>query len=648
MKNLVFGCTVAVFGLFCASVVRGATDWSAQDYDLYPGDFDGDGKTDLLYVSKDPAKASGIARSDASGAPNTQWQSWPSGFLGIPWHSNQYAVLVADFNGDGKADIFLQRNSPGDHFLLLTDANGKIVGISQTVANSAMGLTWSADQHKIIAGDFNGDAKADLFLQATNVAGTNAVVYANSNGQFIGGPQQTWTDSSWGAFKWSAKDSNIFAGDFNGDGRSDLLIQAKPTIVMVDYDIPIPVPTYKPNTFGVVLSQGGTTPFQQMGVQQWSRNTNGVDWSPNVATIIVGNFNGQGGSDVLLQAVTSGRSNYLLTGNASGAVFSSATSISANVSIAVRDTRLIVGNFDGSGGAGIYIQANNPGGSNYYANSVTSNISASSHDPGVVTGIFPATAVGRISGAAGVLPTGQATYAFPLDFPAGINGFTPALSVSYRSNASPGLFGPRWDLSGLSSISRCARTYAQDGSGGNFALQVADPYCLDGNRLRWVQGSPTYALEGSQFRTELETYSLIVSHGTAGNGPAWFEVKGKDGLTYEYGNSTDSRTTVSDGIPSVPSSTVRIWYLNKIRDRSGNYISVTYGGATTGFVRSPATIVYGGNSTIAPAYTINFEYASVNWEAYAPLMMLPGGGSIRKQSHPGDYTQVWLIASPII
>ena len=65
----------------CASA--GATDWSAADYDLYPGDFDGEGKTDMLYVAKDVSKASGIARSDGSG-PNEPYQTWPSNAFGIP------------------------------------------------------------------------------------------------------------------------------------------------------------------------------------------------------------------------------------------------------------------------------------------------------------------------------------------------------------------------------------------------------------------------------------------------------------------------------------------------------------------------------------------------------------------------------------
>jgi hypothetical protein len=47
--------------LFC-QVVGATTPWSVQDYDLYSGDFDGDGIADLLYVAKAPGNLSGIAR----------------------------------------------------------------------------------------------------------------------------------------------------------------------------------------------------------------------------------------------------------------------------------------------------------------------------------------------------------------------------------------------------------------------------------------------------------------------------------------------------------------------------------------------------------------------------------------------------------
>jgi hypothetical protein len=163
-----------------------ATEWNTTEYDLYPGDFDGDGKTDMLYIAKDVARASGIARSDGSG-PNIPWQSWPSNYLGIPWTAIS-KVIVADFNADNRSDILLQRSTPGDHYLLLADGQGKFVGVHQTIGNSHLSLSWSASEHAIVAGDFTGDGRADVFLQATQsgasgLNSTNYLVFADGNGQ---------------------------------------------------------------------------------------------------------------------------------------------------------------------------------------------------------------------------------------------------------------------------------------------------------------------------------------------------------------------------------------------------------------------------------------------------------------------------------
>ena len=222
---------VRLFGMSVLFVLCGmahaTTEWSAQDYNLYSGDFNGDGKTDILYIAKNPNMPSGIALSDGTG-PSIAWQSWPSDFLGINWSGNAYNVIVADFNGDGKADILLQSVTPGNSYLLLTSPAGYVVGISQVIPETTMGLMWSADQHRIIAGAFtgsvNGHPKADLFLQATSSSGTDAIVLSDANGMFTAAsPAQTWTDGYLG-FNWSTPKANVFAGDFNGDGYCDLLI----------------------------------------------------------------------------------------------------------------------------------------------------------------------------------------------------------------------------------------------------------------------------------------------------------------------------------------------------------------------------------------------------------------------------------------
>jgi hypothetical protein len=358
--------TILAVGLWFSSLAQAATTWSTQDYDLYAGDFNGDGKTDILYIAKSSANASGINLSDGTG-PNIPLQIWPSNYLGIPWYGNQFKVILADFNGDGHTDILLQANTPGDSYLLLANAQGMITGVSEAIPSTLAGLGWSADQHRLVAGDFNHDGRADIFLQATSPSGTNAVFLAEANGQFAAGDlSEQWADGYLG-FNWATTEANVYSGDFNGDGYWDLLIQARPSWAIINYEVPFPVPTYPPNRNGVVFAQAAAPIFQASGIQAWSRTAFGADWSPLSSIIVVGDFSGGTRADVILEGSGLGKASDLLVGNATGAIFSNATPLASNVVWTADSYRLIAADFAGSGTAGVYLQAQSPSGTNYYA-----------------------------------------------------------------------------------------------------------------------------------------------------------------------------------------------------------------------------------------------------------------------------------------
>ena len=61
---------------------------------------------------------------------------------------------------------------------------------------------------------------------------------------------------------------------------------------------------------------------------------------------------------------------------------------------------------------------------------------------------------------------GGAAYVIPLQAPPGTGGIEPKLALSYSSQSGNGLLGVGWGLSGLSAITRCARTLAQDSING--------------------------------------------------------------------------------------------------------------------------------------------------------------------------------------
>ncbi len=218
-----------------------------------------------------------------------------------------------------------------------------------------------------------------------------------------------------------------------------------------------------------------------------------------------------------------------------------------------------------------------------------------------------AAAVGRTQGEAAVSPVGDAVYSIPIKLPAGINGLTPDLSLSYSHSQLEGLAGVGWGVSGLSVIARCPKTVAQDGTPDGVNLERDDRLCLDGNQLRLTSG--TYGYSGSQYRTEVDMIARVTAYGSAGDGPAWFKVEAKGGLIYEYGNTADSRI---ESLALGDDSTVRVWALSKMSDRAGNEIQFTYteDGAPFGSYR-PTSIKYGINPAAGQTmsgYKVSFVY----------------------------------------
>jgi hypothetical protein len=229
---------------------------------------------------------------------------------------------------------------------------------------------------------------------------------------------------------------------------------------------------------------------------------------------------------------------------------------------------------------------------------------------GLSSGLLQASAqTSSLPGKSGVGSSGAATYSVPISVPPGTAGMSPSLSLDYNSQSGAssgwlgaGLAGVGWSLSGLPAIGRCPRTVAQDGVAGAVNYDANDRFCLDGQRLVAVTG--VYGADGTEYRTEIESFSKIISHGTAGTGPAWFEVRSKSGQILQFGNTTDSR------ILAQGKTTARSWGVNKVSDTKGNYFTVTYVNDTVNGQAYPSRIDYTANdsASLAAYNSVQFVY----------------------------------------
>ncbi|MBX7240359.1 MAG: FG-GAP-like repeat-containing protein [Bacteroidia bacterium] len=211
------------------------------------------------------------------------------------------------------------------------------------------------------------------------------------------------------------------------------------------------------------------------------------------------------------------------------------------------------------------------------------------------------TVAGYTMGSFSVSDGGQAGYSIPIQVSPGTSNIQPTLAMVFGSGTGNTILGKDWAVTGLSVISRSGRTKAQDGYIRNVKVDSLDTYSLDGERLFAISGS--YGANGTEYRTERNNFSKVVSYGNYLGCPTSFKVWTKSGLIYEYGN------TASSLIEASGSSKAMFWLLNRVLDTKGNYMDFAYGEVNGEYY--PTQIAYTGNIYVPnmPTYaTVDFVY----------------------------------------
>ena len=227
----------------------------------HTADFNGDGRADILFRKDDGAVTlrlmDGLAATDTKEliGPNPDWR----------------VTHVGDFDGDGKADI-LWRNSNGAVTVWLMDG----VNIKNAVSLLGPNPDWSVSH----VADFNHDGTADIVWRNTNGTVTMWLMNGAANGVTVAstatliGPNPDWSVSH--------------VGDFNGDGKADLIWQ---------------------NTNGAVdlwLMNGGVS------IETKSLLGPNPDWRVSH----IADFNGDGKSDILWRNNNGAVVQWLMNGTA--------------------------------------------------------------------------------------------------------------------------------------------------------------------------------------------------------------------------------------------------------------------------------------------------------------------------------------------
>lgn len=167
-------------------------------YTLETGDFDADGNTDFICTRDNTY----IYFGDGAFGFTLGQGGFPPNYL--------QAVDTGDFNNDGADDILVSMGSDSGVRVYSYDTG------TQQWTDMSVGLPSGVNYTMVQSGDLNGDGNLDV------------VAYAGTIGRtYMGNGQGTWVSDATFAFSTPGHFSAMrVSGDFDHDGREDIVVQA--------------------------------------------------------------------------------------------------------------------------------------------------------------------------------------------------------------------------------------------------------------------------------------------------------------------------------------------------------------------------------------------------------------------------------------
>jgi|HubBroStandDraft_1064217.scaffolds.fasta_scaffold16673_2 hypothetical protein len=301
--------TITVFlqkadGTFAAGVAYDVGKWP---WSVAVGDLNGDGKLDLVVADSGTAGTSGdasvlIGNGDGTFQAAVSYQTASDSI---------FALVIGDFNGDGKLDI------------AASDFSGAVdvfLGNGDGTFRAPVTTSTGPFPEFLTTADFNGDGKLDLAVVNNNNTDLT-ILLGNGDGTFTAGTSYTaGYDQIW---------FDVAAGDVNLDGKPDL--------VLTSHDLTVNGAVGAAQAMVVMLGNGDGTFAAPVGY--------GTATGPYAP--VIADFNGDGNPDV---AVSDESANvvYIFLGNGDGTFQNS-----INYAVGVTPEGMAVADFNGDGNVGV-------------------------------------------------------------------------------------------------------------------------------------------------------------------------------------------------------------------------------------------------------------------------------------------------------
>lgn len=185
--------------------------------DIVVGDFNGDGKSDIVVIPKGDKPDLHLYLSTSDNVSYSFEEVKAGAIFTIP-DKTARGYISGDFNGDGISDLLIYKKNGYDYTVLFSKTSNSIVQALSRIENHSIPHKWD----EIQVADFNGNGINDIY----NLHTANGTTYGTGTDIIIFGSKENSVINK--HFSDVGKSDNnlvkhdVLIGDFNGDGKTDI------------------------------------------------------------------------------------------------------------------------------------------------------------------------------------------------------------------------------------------------------------------------------------------------------------------------------------------------------------------------------------------------------------------------------------------
>ena len=260
----------------------GGWDTGSGFTDIVRGDFDGDGRLDMAARTGDGDLVVSLLSDDVvAGSARLQSDVWGTWSDIYTWSD----IQVGDFNGDGRDDLIGRAEENGNWYIAYSDGQRFE---TDRVGRISTRFEWT----DAVVGDFDGKGSDDIAVR--NAANGEWWVGFSSPTRTAGGIDRVELQNTYlGSWSPKVEWDDVQTGDFNGDGRVDILGRVASS-----------------NELWVAETNAGA----RFDIRYYGRLSTQAQWTD----LTVANFSGDGADDIVVRNAGNGR---LVVGTATGGRF---------------------------------------------------------------------------------------------------------------------------------------------------------------------------------------------------------------------------------------------------------------------------------------------------------------------------------------